>query len=750
MGEHQEDGGFGMGGLQAMGIVSALKTGDVRVDMMIAMCIPFLLRYVFSFIENIDKHFQLEPWRAWWQTRHHKHQRFIVYKSTSNYWGGSTSVDSDTQNTVLIKAIQLYLHQKLKLDLTTANLDLTSFEDKNCDQGYDSYDDCADSDDEDGGGGRSSRKTLVGMLSRYKIVKKPPPNMWHKLGSFGGSNSVVELRISKVDQADEGKDGKASNKSHTTLTLHFVSLGPDSIDAFIDKAYGWYMSELRKLEDNSRYMYELQDTSSGGSSSDDGNSGTDIMYARYKLSDEKTFSSLFFQQKASLTKLVDHFQDKSGKYSISGYPHKLGLLLHGPPGTGKTSLIKALAQYTGRSIVNVSLSKISTNSELMSIFFDKRYQIRGESVPVKLGMKDVIFVMEDVDAASKLVKRRDGKTGADVVQQECVDLPIPKSMWRMMLESNDADCRTLVKNLMEKSERLKTEATKPEVLLGMSKRMMTLPGLGLVGSEGETLAKIGDEAINLANSLMDQYSTVDRFLGTHAQAINELVESGAEINDGFVDQLLGMAPMMGTFTPPPAGISRQVSYTKTKESDEAEVRVGAESMAFSYLLDSPSAYGGESKTGTAVAGPSFFKKKDQLNLSGLLNVLDGVVDTPGRIVIMTSNHPEQLDPALIRPGRIDKKLMLGYMGAPDVVCMLEHYFQVILTEAQKQRVVDAVQGNPKDGTSQLNLTPAQVEQFTAEHDEIEDMIAALEQKGRSNLSKMPIGTISNSTLKYGI
>ena len=34
-------------------------------------------------------------------------------------------------------------------------------------------------------------------------------------------------------------------------------------------------------------------------------------------------------------------------------------------------------------------------------------------------------------------------------------------------------------------------------------------------------------------------------------------------------------------------------------------------------------------------------------------MLDGVVDSPGRILIMTSNHPEKLDPALIRPGRVD-------------------------------------------------------------------------------------------------
>ncbi len=45
--------------------------------------------------------------------------------------------------------------------------------------------------------------------------------------------------------------------------------------------------------------------------------------------------------------------------------------------------------------------------------------------------------------------------------------------------------------------------------------------------------------------------------------------------------------------------------------------------------------------------------KDEIDLSVMLNILDGTLEIPGRIVIFTSNHPDQLDNALIRPGRID-------------------------------------------------------------------------------------------------
>ncbi|KAI1771839.1 BCS1 N terminal-domain-containing protein [Hypoxylon cercidicola] len=47
------------------------------------------------------------------------------------------------------------------------------------------------------------------------------------------------------------------------------------------------------------------------------------------------------------------------------------------------------------------------------------------------------------------------------------------------------------------------------------------------------------------------------------------------------------------------------------------------------------------------------EQRTGISLSGLLNAIDGVASHEGRVLIMTTNQPNQLDDALIRPGRID-------------------------------------------------------------------------------------------------
>ena len=62
------------------------------------------------------------------------------------------------------------------------------------------------------------------------------------------------------------------------------------------------------------------------------------------------------------------------------------------------------------------------------------------------------------------------------------------------------------------------------------------------------------------------------------------------------------------------------------------------------------------------------------NLSYFLNILDGLNECPGRIIIMTTNKPEHLDNALIRPGRIDFKIHMTKATIDDIKQILEHYW----------------------------------------------------------------------------
>lgn len=58
-----------------------------------------------------------------------------------------------------------------------------------------------------------------------------------------------------------------------------------------------------------------------------------------------------------------------------------------------------------------------------------------------------------------------------------------------------------------------------------------------------------------------------------------------------------------------------------------------------------------------------------VTLSGLLNAIDGLTAREGRILFMTSNHPDTLDPALIRPGRIDRREHIGLLQRPEAEAM---------------------------------------------------------------------------------
>jgi len=73
-------------------------------------------------------------------------------------------------------------------------------------------------------------------------------------------------------------------------------------------------------------------------------------------------------------------------------------------------------------------------------------------------------------------------------------------------------------------------------------------------------------------------------------------------------------------------------------------------------------------------------------LDDILNLWDGLKETPGRILGISSNHYDKLDPALIRPGRIDITLKLDYASRDIIRQMYERYYSERIDERKLKKI----------------------------------------------------------------
>jgi hypothetical protein len=97
---------------------------------------------------------------------------------------------------------------------------------------------------------------------------------------------------------------------------------------------------------------------------------------------------------------------------------------------------------------------------------------------------------------------------------------------------------------------------------------------------------------------------------------------------------------------------------------------------------------------------------EKIDLSFLLNLLDGVLEIPGRIVIMTSNFPEKLDNALIRPGRIDVIANFTKCSHPTMIEMMEFFYDIVLTHEEKETILR---------TNEYVISPAEMSKIMFEN-----------------------------------
>ena len=248
----------------------------------------------------------------------------------------------------------------------------------------------------------------------------------------------------------------------------------------------------------------------------------------------KTFDSMFFEQKKQIMDRIKKFNDGQAEYRRLGIPYTLGFMFYGAAGTGKTSVIKSIANYTQRHLVVIPVKRIKNINQLKNIFTSSYLNY------TKIPNDKRLYVFEEIDCSewAPIVRARHLKA-TDATES------IPSSVSATCREQNNS-------------------------------KMMDL--------------------------LM----------------MNMLQNAAAQ----------------------PSNESSSSSLPKS--------------------------------ACTTTASP--LAKEEPITLGDLLEVLDGIVETPGRMLIMTSNHPEHIDPALLRPGRIDLKVEFKKLRRQDVGDMYKLWF----------------------------------------------------------------------------
>lgn len=82
-----------------------------------------------------------------------------------------------------------------------------------------------------------------------------------------------------------------------------------------------------------------------------------IRFTKHPFESVRSLDNVFFGDMPRLRNRLRHFKENRPWYEERGIPYTFGLLMHGIPGSGKTSTIKVSVRCSGRSNPAVESSK---------------------------------------------------------------------------------------------------------------------------------------------------------------------------------------------------------------------------------------------------------------------------------------------------------------------------------------------------------------------------------------------------------
>lgn len=371
--------------------------------------------------------------------------------------------------------------------------------------------------------------------------------------SFQLSNNIyckVILDNSHIESNDE--KNKNIVKENIVLDIFSEKLSVYELNDFINNLVNNFEKFQNKSRKDKLFIYSLVNNSNSDYYNDK-NREKDYNWQEIEFKSNKTFDKLFFDNKQEFLDKINFFENNEEYYNKFGIPYTLGISLEGHPGTGKTSIIKCLANYLQRHLVIINLNKIKTCDELNNIFYENTYCLNNTKNSINFKKK--IYVFEDIDCCMNIVKQRRDKN------------------------SNEESNKEL-------------------------------------------------------NSSSEIYSDSD---------------------------------------------SDSDSYSNSNNSKKSKIN---KRKKFEKLLS------------------KLNKKDDKLTLGHILNLIDGIKECPGRIIILTSNYMDKIDYALRRPGRIDINIKMDYINTQN----LNDFYKFYYNEDMSDNLLCKYKDIKKYSLSPANLT----------------------------------------------